>query len=59
MLRFIMNFILFGILFYLIWMFFPEAFEKLVGWANELYAWATGLFTDGGPAHQPPPPSHP
>lgn len=54
MLRFIMNFILFGILFYLIWMFFPEAFEKLVGWANDLYNWVTGLFDGSLPTKKTP-----
>lgn len=35
MLRFIFNFILFGIIFYLIYLFFPEAFTTLVSWANK------------------------
>ena len=34
--RFIWNFIFFGILFYLIWMFFPDAFLTMVGWANHV-----------------------
>lgn len=34
--RFIWNFFFFGILFYLIWMFFPDAFNTLVSWANHV-----------------------
>ncbi|MBA3815405.1 MAG: hypothetical protein H0X29_02590 [Parachlamydiaceae bacterium] len=34
--RFIFNFLFFGILFYLIWMFFPDAFLKLVSWADSI-----------------------
>lgn len=37
MLRFIFNFILFGILFYVIYHFFPDAFKLLVSWAEHLY----------------------
>jgi hypothetical protein len=37
MIRFILNFFLFGFLFFLIWMFFPEAFETLVSWASHVY----------------------
>lgn len=40
--RFILNFFLFGILFYLISMFFPEAFNTLVSWAAHVY----GFFHD-------------
>jgi hypothetical protein len=32
--RFILNFIFFGILFYLIYQYFPEAFQTLVSWAG-------------------------
>jgi len=35
--RFILNFIVFGIIFYLIYVFFPEAFFTLVSWANKTY----------------------
>ena len=41
--RFIWNFIFFGILFYLIWMFFPDAFNTLVGWANHVVAFFKDL----------------
>jgi hypothetical protein len=42
--RFILNFFFFGILFYLIWMFFPEAFMTLVGWANQVVMFFKDLF---------------
>lgn len=45
MMRFIANFILFGILFYLIWRFFPEAFETLVAWAGKVFDFVRDLFT--------------
>lgn len=35
--RFILNFIFFGVLFYVIYLFFPDAFHTLVGWANGIY----------------------
>lgn len=35
--RFILNFFLFGILFYLIYVFFPDAFHTLVSWADTVY----------------------
>lgn len=38
MIRFLFNFILFGLLFYALWVFFPDAFNKLT-------SWAAGLFT--------------
>jgi hypothetical protein len=41
--RFIFNFIFFGILFYLIWMLFPDAFLTLVSWANHLVAFLKEL----------------
>lgn len=36
--RFIFNFIFFGILFYLIWMIFPDAFMTMVSWADHIVA---------------------
>lgn len=41
--RFIFNFLFFGILFYLIWMFFPDAFLKLVSWADSIVAFFKDL----------------
>lgn len=41
--RFIFNFIFFGILFYLIWMFFPDAFLRLVSWADQIVAFFKDL----------------
>ncbi len=40
--RFIFNFILFGILFYLIYLAFPETFYTLVSWVDKL----TGLIKE-------------
>lgn len=35
--RFLLYFIFFGLLFYVIWMYFPEAFQTLVSWAAKVY----------------------
>lgn len=35
--RFIFNFIFFGVLFYAIHLLFPEAFKVLVSWADTIY----------------------
>ncbi|ADI38019.1 putative uncharacterized protein [Waddlia chondrophila 2032/99] len=35
--RFIFNFIFFGLLFFIIYKFLPETFETLVGWVDKLY----------------------
>lgn len=35
--RFILNFFVFGFLFYLISIFFPDAFNTLVSWAASVY----------------------
>lgn len=43
MIRFIFNFFLFGLLFFLIWRFFPQAFETLVGWASAVYDFFAAL----------------
>lgn len=42
--RFVLNFFFFGLLFYLIWMFFPEAFMTLVNWANHVVMFFRDLF---------------
>lgn len=44
--RFILNFIFFGILFYLIYLFFPDAFKTLVSWANQAYEYFRDLFSE-------------
>lgn len=41
--RFIFNFVFFGILFYLIFLFFPDAFHTLVGWVNQVYVFLRDL----------------
>ena len=52
--RFIFNFFFFGLLFYLIYLFFPDAFHTLVDWAQaafdylrELFAYLTDRVRDG------------
>jgi len=45
MIRFIFNFIFFGILFYVIWHFFPDAFDTLVKWAQNAYEFIVDIST--------------
>lgn len=42
--RFILNFFFFGLLFYLIYLFFPEAFHTLVSWADKTVDFIKELF---------------
>lgn len=35
--RFVFNFIFFGLLFYILWRYFPESFQTLVHWAGSLF----------------------
>lgn len=42
--RFILNFIFFGLLFYLLWVYFPEAFKTLVQWASAVFNYLQHLF---------------
>ncbi|PWU06334.1 MAG: hypothetical protein C5B43_01890 [Verrucomicrobia bacterium] len=44
--RFILGFIFFGLLFYGIWYFFPEAFQTLATWAGNVFDFFKTLFTD-------------
>jgi len=44
--RFILNFIFFGILFYIIYLFFPDAFQTLVAWANKTYEFFRNLILE-------------
>lgn len=44
--RFIVNFIFFGILFYLLWLYFPEAFQTLVSWANHVVTFIKNVALD-------------
>lgn len=43
MFRFIFNFIFFGLLFFLISHYFPDAFATMVGWVSQLFAFLQGL----------------
>lgn len=42
--RFIFNFIFFGILFYLIAIYFPEPFHTLVSWADAIVSFVKETF---------------
>jgi hypothetical protein len=42
--RFLWNFFFFGILFYLIWLVFPDTFMTLVSWANHVVDFFKDLF---------------
>lgn len=44
--RFILNFIFYGILFYCIWYFFPDAFAKLITWAGATFDFLKNLVTE-------------
>lgn len=44
MIRFIFNFFLFGAIFYLIWRFFPQAFDTLISWADIAYDFFADLY---------------
>lgn len=45
MVRFILNFIFFGVLFYAISLFFPDAFQTLVSWAGKVYSFIVNAVT--------------
>lgn len=45
MLRFIFNFILFGIIFYLIYIYFPDGFATLVRWVETAWNWIVDTFS--------------
>ena len=42
--RFIFNFFFFGLLFYIIYLFFPDAFHTLVSMADKSYEFLRDLF---------------
>ena len=43
MIRFIINFIVFGLIFYAIWYFFPDAFLKMVNGAGAVFSYLKDL----------------
>lgn len=57
--RFIINFILYGILFYIIYLYFPDAFKTLVGWVDQVFAFLRDLFLGLWAKFQATNPSHP
>lgn len=63
--RFLINFFVFGFLFFLIYIFFPEAFATLVSWAQSVYDFLRDMINSASNAirthreQQPtPPPVH-
>lgn len=44
--RFILGFIFFGLLFYAIYIFFPEAFQTLTTWASNVFDFFKTAFND-------------
>lgn len=44
MLKFIANFIVFGVLFYLIYVYFPDQFHILTTWAESIVNFVKDLF---------------
>lgn len=54
MIRFLVHFVVFGLLFYAIWFFFPETFKMFVSWAASLFDFIEHLFK---PAHPEAPKS--
>lgn len=58
--KFIFNFIFFGVLFYLIYVYFPEPFHTLVSWADSIVTFVKEMFhllmsKIGSPTAPPPP----
>lgn len=43
--RFIFNFIFFGLLFFIIWQYFPDAFSTLVSWATTVFNFLRDIVT--------------
>ena len=43
--RFVFNFIFFGMLFFVIYHYFPEAFDTLVSWARAIYLFVIDVGT--------------
>lgn len=42
--RLLINFFLYGMLFYLLWRYFPDGFHTLVNWADQLFNFLYDLF---------------
>ena len=64
--RFILYFIFFGLLFYVIYLYFPETFQTLVSWAGKVYNFLYNLgvnlvdkVNSWGTSSHPTAPTHP
>lgn len=44
MLRFILGFIFFGLLFYALYLYAPDTFHALVNWASDIFDYLKSLF---------------
>ena len=55
--RLILGFIFFGLLFYAIWIYFPDAFAVLVSWAAKIFNFFEELWNSLVGHSSPPPPS--
>ena len=60
--RLILGFIFFGLLFYAIWLFFPDAFAVLVSWAAKFFnffeeLWNSTFGSSLSPPSHPPAPT--
>jgi len=57
--KFIFNFIFFGVLFYIIWLYFPDAFKTMVSWVSQVFDFVKNLVQTGidkyGPSKSPSP----
>lgn len=42
--KLVFNFFFFGMVFYLIHFFFPDVFQTLVSWADQVVVWVQDLF---------------
>ncbi len=58
LLRLLLSFIFFGLLFYAIWLYAPDTFQLLTSWAAKALDWLNGLVEQltGLVKHKTPPP---
>lgn len=56
--RFILNFFFFGFIFFLIYVYFPDAFHTLASWAQSFFNLLKDFLTSlGDKIHYAPPPA--
>lgn len=59
MLRLLLSFIFFGLLFYAIWLYAPEQFAVMVSWAAKGFDWLHGVIEQLSGRLDHPAPSRP